>query len=325
VKLFRKLLILVAMLSVSLHATAQSAYPSKPITLLVGFPPGGSGDFVARVVGQKLSGALGQPVVVNNRGGANGVVAATATAAAPADGYTLYVTSMGLATNPHLYAGSKLDPVKDFTAISLLATVPNVLVTHPTVPAKNLRELLAHARARNKPLTLATTGQGAPGHLASELLQRAENVKFEHIPYKGSGPALADIMAGHVDMSFPTVVAALPGLQSGKLRALAVTGKKRSALLADVPTLSEAGIQDRGAGSGWYGLVAPAGVPNDIADRLGDEAVNIMKMPDVRERFTNNGADTVGSTRAQMAVFLAQEHKLWGELIKAANIKPENQ
>ena len=289
----------------------------------MGFAPGGSGDFVGRAVGQKLSEALHQPVVVENRGGANGLLAATAAASAAPNGYTLYVTSMGLTTNPHLYAATRVDPVRNFTPISLIASVPNVLVTGPTVPGKDLRELLEHARSRTKPLTVATVGQGAPGHLISELLQRNARVKFEHIPYKGSGPALLDIMAGRVDMSFPSVLAAAPTIKTGKLHAFAVTGAKRSPLLPDVPTFDESGVT--GISGGWYALVAPANLPKPIVDRLSREVDAIMKMPDVREQFAANGADPVGSTPAELARFLAQDYKRWGEVIKAANIKAEAQ
>ncbi len=312
-----------ALVSSGSRAATQDAYPQKPINLLVGFAPGGSGDFVGRAVGQKLSEALRQPVVVENRGGANGLLAAMATASAPPNGYTLYVTSMGLTTNPHLYTATRVDPVRDFTAISLLATVPNVLVTAPGVPGKDLHELLEHARSRAKPLTVATVGQGAPGHLISELLQRNAKVKFEHIPYKGSGPALLDIMAGRVDMSFPSVLAAAPTIKAGKLRAFAVTGLKRSALLPDVPTFGESGVT--GITGGWYALVGPANLPKPVVDRLSRETDAIMKMPDVREQFAANGADPVGSTPAELARFLAQDYKRWGDIIKAANIKAEAQ
>jgi tripartite-type tricarboxylate transporter receptor subunit TctC len=313
----------VSLFSSGAYAATRDSYPQKPITILVGFAPGGSGDFVGRAVGQKLSEALHQPVVVENRGGANGLLAATAAASAAPTGYTLYVTSMGLTTNPHLYSASRVDPVQNFTPISLIANVPNVLVAGPTVSAKDLRELLEHARSRAKPLTVATVGQGAPGHLISELLQRTAKVKFEHIPYKGSGPALIDIIGGRVDMSFPSVLAAAPTIRSGKLRAFAVSGSKRSALLPDVPTFGESGIA--GISGGWYALVGPANLPKGIVERLGHEIEAIMRMPDVREQFAANGADPVGSTPAELGRFLAEDYKRWGDVIRAANIKADGQ
>ena len=310
-----------ALLPLAALAATQDSYPQKSITLLVGFPPGGSGDFVGRVVGQKLSESLRQPVVVENRGGANGLLAASAAAAAPANGYTLYVTSMGLTTNPHLYSKNRLDPVQSFTAISLIANVPNVLVTSLSVPGKDLRELLELARSRSNPLTVATVGQGAPGHLISELLQRTAKVKFEHIPYKGSGPALLDVIGQRVDMSFPSVIAAFPPVNSGKLRGIAVTGAKRSSLLPEVPTFGEAGMS--GITGGWYALVGPANLPKAVVARLSHEIDIIMKIPDVREQFAANGADPVGSSPTELSRFIAEDYKRWGDLIKSANIKAD--
>lgn len=306
-------------------ALAQGRYPTKPVTLLVGFPPGGSTDFIGRLLAQKLTEVLGQSVVVENKGGANGLLAANAVAAAAPDGYTLLLTSMGMTTNPYLYKRTPRDPVKDFTSIAMLASVPNVIVVNPSLPAKDLKELLALARSRSTtaPLTLATTGNAAPGHLASELLQRAAKVKFEYVAYKGSGPALTDIMAGHVDMSLPTVVAAAPFIQNGKLRAIAVTGSKRSAMLPDVPTIAEAGLRELSTGSGWYALIGPAGVPKDIVELLSSECQKIMANPQVRERFVANGADPIFLNPIEMSSFVARDFKNWGELIKAANIKAE--
>ena len=307
-------------------ALAQGRYPTKPVTLLVGFPPGGSTDFIGRLLAQKLTEVLGQSVVVENKGGANGLLAANAVAAAAPDGYTLLLTSMGMTTNPYLYKKTPRDPMKDFTSIAMLASVPNVIVVNPSLPAKDLKELLALARSRSNtaPLTLATTGNAAPGHLASELLQRAAKVKFEYVAYKGSGPALTDIMAGHVDMSLPTVVAAAPSIQNGKLRAIAVTGSKRSAMLPDVPTIAEAGLKELSTGSGWYALIGPAGLPKEVVELLSSECQKIMANPQVRERFVANGADPVFLNPAEMSSFVARDFKSWGELIKAANIRSED-
>ncbi|HYF17722.1 MAG TPA: tripartite tricarboxylate transporter substrate binding protein [Ramlibacter sp.] len=302
-------------------AFAQARYPTRQITLLCGFPPGGSTDFLARLVAQKLTEALGQPVVVENRGGANGLLAANATAAAPGDGYTLLLTSMGLTTNPYLYKNSRGDPVQHFTSIAMLASVPNVVVVSPSLQARTFDDLLALARSRSHPLTLATTGNAAPGHLASELLQRAAKVKFEFIPYKGSGPALNDMIAGNVDMSLPTVVAAAPHIKTGKLRALAVTGPKRSSLLPDVPTIAEAGLKDLATGSGWYALVGPANMPKDVVERISSEVAKMMRLPEIQERFLANGSDPMYLNPAQMTAFVARDYKEWGEVIKAANIK----
>jgi tripartite-type tricarboxylate transporter receptor subunit TctC len=303
---------------------AESTYPGRAVTIVVGFPPGGSTDLLGRLLAQELTTALGQSFVVENRGGANGLIAANAVAAAAADGYTLLLTSMGMTTNPYLYKSAQQDPVKDFTSIAMLASVPNVIVVNPAVPASTLTELLELARARKAtPLTLATTGNAAPGHLASELLERAAKVRFKFIPYKGSGPALTDLIAGHVDMSLPTVVAAAPHIRAGRLRAIAVTGSKRSPLLPEVPTVAEAGVKELATGSGWYALVGPAGLPKDVVDRLSSQVEKIMNTPAVRERFVRDGADPMYMNHADMTAFVAQDYKRWGELIKAADIKAE--
>ncbi|AQV99183.1 LacI family transcriptional regulator (plasmid) [Cupriavidus necator] len=299
---------------------AQRPYPDRPVKLLVGFAPGGFTDIAARMVAQKLSLALGQPVVVENRPGANGLLASGAVANAPADGYTLLLSSIGLTTNPLLTKGTHYDPVNGFTPISLLAIVPNVLVTYPSVPAKNLGELLALARTRSSPLTQASAGNGSPGHLSGALLQVMAKVRLDHVPYKGSGPAINDLIGGHVDISFPTVPTALPLVRAGKLRALAVTGGKRSPLMPDVPTIAEAGVPGYDTG-GWYGLVGPAGMPKDIAMLLSNEVAKIMKMPDVKERFIAEGAEPIGSNGPEMNAFLVKDVERWTAVVKAANIQ----
>jgi tripartite-type tricarboxylate transporter receptor subunit TctC len=321
----RRAVLSLSLLLTGVPAMAQpAAYPTKPITLIVGFPPGGSGDFVGRELAQRLGEALGQTVVVENRGGANGLLAANAVAAAPADGYTLFLSSMGLTTNPHLYSKNRLDPVKDFTPISLLVMVPNILVVNPALPANNLDGLIRLAKSQSVPLTSATTGKAAPGHLASELLQRAAGIKLEFVTYKGSGPALNDVIAGHVNMSMPTLVAALPHIKSGRLRAIAVTGAQRSGLLPDVPTLAEGGLKELETGSGWYGLFGPARLPKQVIERLDTEVAGVMRRADIRERFVANGADPIALDSAHTAAFVAEDYKYWGELVKAANIKGED-
>ena len=300
---------------------AQSAYPTKPIKILVGFAPGGFTDVAARMVGQRLSASLGQPVVIENRPGANGLIASDATAQAAPDGYTLFLSSLGLTTNPLLMDRVNYDPVKGFTPISLLAMVPNVLVVHPAVAAKNLAELLALARSRKTPFTQASAGNGSPGHLSGALLQAMTKIHMDHVPYKGSGPAMTDLIGGHVDLSFPTIPTALAQVRSGRLRAIAVTGAKRSPLTPEVPTIAEAGVPGYDTG-GWYGLVAPPGLPREIANLLSTEVVKIMTMQDVRERFIAEAADPVGSNGAEMGDFLARDFKRWTDVVKVANIKP---
>lgn len=299
---------------------AQRPYPNRPVRILVGFAPGGFTDVAARLIAQKLSAALGQPVVVENRPGANGLIASDATASSPPDGHTLMLSSIGLTTNPLLTKRVHYDPVKGFTPISLLAIVPNVLVTYPGVPAKNLGELLALARTRSSPLTQASAGNGSPGHLSGALLQVMAGIRLDHVPYKGSGPAINDLVGGHVDLSFPTIPTALPLVKAGKVRALAVTGGKRSPLMPDVPTIAEAGVPGYDTG-GWYGLVGPAGMPKDVAALLSHEVEKIMKMPDVRERFVAEGAEPVGSNGADMNAFLVKDVERWTGVVKAAHIE----
>lgn len=304
-------------------AQAPSAYPARQVSLVVGFAPGGSTDFVGREIAQRLTDVLGKPVVVENRPGANGLLAAAGVAAAPPDGHTLFLASMGLTTNPHLYSKNRLHPVKDFTSISLLVSVPNVLVVNAQLPVTNLDEFLRHARAAKKPLTSATTGQAAPGHLASELLKRDAKIALEFIAYKGSAPALNDVAAGHVDMSMPTLLAALPLIRSGRIRPIALTGAHRSDLVPGVPTLGEGGFKELDAAAGWYGLFGPAGMPKPIVDRLNAEVVSFMKQPDVRQRFVANGADPVGLGAAETEAYVAQDYKRWADLVKVAGIKGE--
>lgn len=300
-------------------ALAQGAYPSRPIKILVGFAPGGFTDVAARLIGQELGKSLGQSVVVENRPGANGMIASDATAKAPADGYTLHLSSLGLTTNALLVERAQYDPVKGFTPISLLAMVPNILVAYPGLPARNLQELLALGRTRT--LRQASAGNGSPGHLSGSLLQVMTKVPMDHIPYKGSGPAMNDLIAGHVDLSFPTIPTALPLVRGGKLRAIAVTGANRSPLMPEVPSIAEAGVAGYDMG-GWYGLVGPAGMPREVTDTLSREVVRIMKVPQVHERFVAEGADPVGSNGPELAQFLARDFQRWSEVVKAANIKP---
>lgn len=302
-------------------AFARSDYPNKPIKILVGFAPGGFTDVAARLIGQKLADSLGQPVVVENRPGANGLIASDATAKSPPDGYTLFMSSLGLTTNPLLQERAIYDPVKGFTPISLLAMVPNVLVAGPSVPANNLKELLALARTRKQPLTQASAGNGSPGHLSAALLQVMTQIRLDHVPYRGSGPAMTDLIGGHVDISFPTIPTALLQVRTGKLKAIAVTSAKRSPMMPEVPTIAEAGVPGYDMG-GWYGLVAPPGMPKEIADMLSSEVVKIMKMPDVRERFLAEASEPVGSDGVEMTAFLARDFKRWKQVVQAANIKP---
>ncbi len=302
------------------EVSAQTAYPVKPVRILAGFAPGGFTDTAARIVAQKFSAAWGQQVVVENRTGANGLIAGDVTAKSAPDGYTLFMSSAGLTINPMLYTRQRHDPLRDFTAVSLVAGIPNVLVVHPSVPVRNVNGLLAIAKAKPDALTQGSAGTGSPGHLSGELLQQMTQVKFIPVPYKGTGPALIDLLGGHIDLSFPSISAAVTQIKEGKLRALGVTMAKRVPMLPDVPPIGES---VRGYEVvGWYGLVGPAGMPRDVTLKINTELSRMLAAPDVRERFLREGAEPIGGTPESFTAFLAQDQVKWARVIKAANIKP---
>ena len=301
-------------------AGSAQTYPSKVVRILAGFTPGGFADSSARVVAQRLGVAWGQQVIVENRPGANGLIAGDLTAKSAPDGHTLFMTSAGLTINPMLYTRQQRDPLKDFTAVSLVAGVPNVLVVHPTVPVKNVKDLLAIARSKAGALTQASAGAGSPGHLSGELLQLMAKVKFIHVPYKGTGPALIDLLGGHVDLSFPSIAASVPLIKDGKLRGVGITMAKRSPMLPDVPP-----IGDSVAGYevvGWYGIVGPANMPRDVTAKINTEIARMLAVPEVRERFMREGAEPIGGTPEEFSAFLARDQVKWAKVIQMANIKP---
>ena len=300
-------------------AVAQTSYPVKPLRILVGFVPGGFTDTSARIVGQKLGDALGQQVIVENRPGANGLIAGDLAAKSAPDGYTLFMTSPGLTTNPILYTRLRHDPVKDFTAISIVAEIPNVLVVHPAVPARSIGELFALARSKPGTLTQSSAGIGSPGHLSGELLQIMKKMKFVHVPYKGA-QSVIDLIGGHVDLSFPSISSSIVFIRDGKLRALGVTSAKRSPLLPDVPSIGEKEVPGY-ASVGWYGIVGPAGIPKPVVTTLNREIVRILQNAEVRERLAREGAVPVINSPEEFSAFIANDHRKWAKVIKAANIR----
>lgn len=313
-------------LSLSGAALAQSPvssadWPSKSIRWVVPFPPGGAMDAIARTLGEKMSKTLGQPVVIENRAGAGGNIGADFVAKSPADGYTIMVTSIGMATNKPLYGKLSYDPIKDFTPISLLAVVPNVLVTNATQPnVKTVADVIAAARKAPGKLTYASAGNGTSIHLAGELFTSLTKTEMLHIPYKGSGPAVADLLGGQVNYMFDSVTSASPHLKSGKLRALGVTTAKRSSALPNVPTLAEAGISGYDL-SPWFAVFAPAGTPKPIVDKLNAVLIDAMKQPDVVARFEAIGAESVGSSADELVSHLARESVRWTKLITESGIR----
>ena len=310
-------LLLVACLAAG--AALAQAYPSKPLRMVVPFPPGGSADILGRSVGQKLGERLGQPVVIDNRPGAGASIGAKAVAEAPADGYTLLLGTvsshaMSPATNTVGY-----DPVKDFTPIAEIASIPFVVLVHPGVPVKSIAELVALAKSKPGQVTYASAGSGTSNHLAGELLGMAAGIKMLHVPYKGSAPALNDLLGGQVNAMFDLQLTAMPQIKSGKVRALAMTGAKRSALLPELPTVREAGVPGYEV-TAWFGFFGPAGVPKPIVDRLNAELNAIMKLPDIRAKFAELGVETESGSAEEFAGFVRGEAGKWAAVIKAAGI-----
>jgi tripartite-type tricarboxylate transporter receptor subunit TctC len=311
-----------AALAVSPATLLAQAYPAKPVTVIVPYPPGGATDIIGRVLAQKLSENLKQQFVVDNRSGAGGTIAAEFTAKSPPDGYTLMLgTIASLATNVSLQKKLPYDPIKDFAPVTLVATQNLVLTVHPSLPAKSVRELVKFAKSRPGQLTFASAGNGTGSHLSGELFKLLAGVDMLHIPYKGVAPALVDVISGQVSMSFPSILTSLAQVNSGRLRALAVTGAHRSSALSAVPTMQEAGIKNYESAT-WYGIVAPVSTPAEIVTRLSTEVAAILKQPDTRERIARDGADPVGNSPQEFGRFIQAEIEKWRKVIRAAGIQP---
>ena len=303
-------------------ARAADPWPSKPIRLVVPFTPGGSTDILGRAIGAKLQEALGQPVVVENKPGAGGSIGATEVARATGDGYTLLMGHIGtLAVNPSLYPNLPYDPRKSFTAVALVARVPNVLVVNPQVPAKDVAELIALAKARPGQLRYASGGNGSAAHLAMEYFKLRAGVDIQHIPYKGTAPAVTDVLGGQVETTMTGVPAVAAQVKAGKLRALGVSGSGPVAALPGVPTIA-ATIPDFEAIQ-WYGVVAPAGTPAAIVDRLNAEINRALGSPELRARLEAEGADAAPGTPASFGTLIASEIARWKPVVERANMKPE--
>ena len=310
----------ILLLSLSPLSSAQS-YPSKPIRFLVGFAPGGTNDFVARALAQKLTEYLGQSVVVENRAGANTAIATELAARSAPDGYTLLLNAPGHATNPALM---KLgyDPVRDFAFISLAAEAQNLVVAHPSFPPRSVKELIAFSRMHPRQINFASSGTGTTVHLSAELFQFMTGVKWVHVPYKGGGPAVIELLAGQTSLMFANMPTAIQFARDGRLRALAVTGAKRAPATPDIPTVAESGIPGFDVTT-WNGVSAPAKTPRAIVDRLNSEIVRALNSPDLRERLMSQGADPVGNTPEQYTAFIQNEITKWAKVIQAAGIKGE--
>ncbi len=298
------------------------AYPTKPVRMIVAVPPGGPADILARLVGPKLTEALGQTVVIDNRPGANGNIAYEMAARAVPDGYTFMLVAAGVAINPSLYREVHYDPVRDFAPITQGISVPNILVVHPSVPAKSVSELVALAKSRPGQLAFASAGNGTSGHLALELFKQRTGMNAIHVPYKGGGPALAEVLAGQVQALFSLALAATPQIKAGRVRALAITSGKRSPVAPELPTVAESGLPGYEV-VGWFGWLAPAKTPREIVARLNAEIVKALNMPDVRERLLSQSSEPVGNSPQAFAAFIRSERDKWAGVIKRAGIRME--
>ncbi|MFD2182213.1 Bug family tripartite tricarboxylate transporter substrate binding protein [Rhodoplanes azumiensis] len=304
-------------------APASAAWPDKAVTVVVPFPPGGSTDMVARQVGQKLAERLGQPFVVENRSGATGAIGATTVARAQPDGYTILVASIGVyATNPFLQPKLQYDPLKDFDLLTVAVRAPNVLVANPKFPANTVAELVAELKKKPGKISFASSGAGSSDHLTAALFWQKTGTSGLHVPYRGGAPAISDLVAGHVDVSFQNINAVISQIKGGNLKVLAVTGDKRSPLLPNVPTLSEAGVSGADVFS-WQAIAAPKGLPADVKAKLHGEIVGSLNAPDVRPRMEELGFEIVANTPDEFRAFLVQELARWKEVIEVGKISLE--
>jgi tripartite-type tricarboxylate transporter receptor subunit TctC len=318
----RRFIILACCALIVVSAYAQD-YPRRPVRLIVPFPPGGGNDIVARAVAQELGKSLGQQFVVDNRAGAGGAIGAELAARSPADGYTLFLGGVGShVVNPSLHAKLSYDPIRDFAPVTLIASAPSVLVVNPSLQATSVAEFTALAKANPGRLNYASNGNGSSAQLAAVLYESMAGVRMVHVPYKGVAPALVDLMSGEVQLMFGTLVAILPHIKAGRLRALAVTGRNRSVLLPEVPTLAESGLPGYEAGS-WYGILAPAGTPGAIVARLNAEINNAIRQPEVRERLAAEGAEVIGGTPEEFAVHIRSELARMKKLVREGGLRVE--
>ncbi len=301
--------------------TAQ-AWPSRPLRMIVASPPGGPSDLLARLVGPQLTQASGQPVIIDHRSGANGMIAGELTAKAEPDGHTFLLANAGFVINSVLYSKVPYDPIGQFAPISLAIAVPNILVVHPSVQAKTVSELVALARARPGSIAFASAGSGSSGHLALALFQQLSGTEMIHVPFKGGGPALADVMGGQSQALFSISVTSTPIIRAGRVRPLAVTSLKRLSSFPDLPTVSESGYKGYEV-TGWFGFVAPVKTPRSVIERLNTAVVVSVKMPELQERLGSQGAELIGSTPETFGAYLKSEQAKWGKVIRQAGIKAD--
>jgi tripartite-type tricarboxylate transporter receptor subunit TctC len=316
----RALFLALALLTGVAHA--QEPYPSRPLKFILPFPPGGGTDLLGRLLAERLAANLGQPVVTENRGGAGGNVGAEAAARSAPDGYTIVLVAPSLAISPTLYSKLNYDPVKDFAPIGLVASVPNVMVTHPSVPASNLQDFIALAKSKPGGMNFGSGGSGTSNHLAGELLNLAAGIKLVHVPYKGVNLAMQGVLAGEVQLVFIGIPVPAPHIKAGRLRALAVLARERSPILPDVPTAAEAGLGNFDVTT-WYGILAPAGTPRPIITRLNAEFVKIMRTAEVKERLAAMATDPLTSTPEEFGAYIQAEIAKWGDVVRKAGLRAD--
>ena len=299
---------------------AAQTYPQKPIRFLVGFPPGGTSDILARTIGQKLAESFGQQVVIENRPGAGGNIGAEAAAKSAPDGYTIFMGTTSQAISASLYSKLNYDLVRDLAPVTQAVNYTNLLVVHPSLPVKSVQELIALAKARPAQLNYGTAGNGTPPHLTGELFKSYTGVNIQHVPYKGGAPAIADLLGGQITIMFDNVPPLLPHVQAGKMRPIAVTSQTRISVLREVPTLDESGLKGFDSVA-WNGVLVPAATPRDIVIKLNTEINRILALPDIRERLAAQGADPVGSTPEQFAALIRSEIRKWAQVVKTSGAK----
>jgi len=317
----RAVLLALAGSAVALGASAQT-YPSRPVRFIVPFPPGGGNDIVGRIVALRLSEALGQPVVVDNRGGAGGTIGTDIVAKSPPDGHTLLINNISLAVNATLFEKLPYDTLRELAPVTLVGRQPNLLVVNPSVPAQSVRELLALAKAKPGQINYGSGGVGTASHLATELMKLTAQIELVHVPYKGLGPALTDLIGGQVQLIISTMASASPQVKAGKLRALAVTTARRSSFFPEVPTMDEAGVRGYEFDT-WYGLLVPAGTPRPIVQRLNQETARVLNSAAVKEQFTPQGLEAAPGSPEQFGAYLKAEVDKWRKVVKASGAKPE--
>lgn len=304
------------------QAVAQS-YPVRPIRLIVPFPPGGSNDIVGRIIGNELSGKLGQQVVIDNRGGAGGLIGSGIASKAQADGYTLLIVSVAYAYNPSIYKSMlKFDPVKSFVPVAILGTGPNALTVNPKLPVNSVKELIALAKAKPGTLNYATAGIGSFQHLGAEMFRLMAGINIVHVPFKGGGPAMADVIAGNTQITIGSLIQEMPYIHSGRLKVLGIGGAKRNVSLPDVPTIAEAGVPGYEANN-WWGILAPAGTPAAVVKRLHTETAAILATAAIQKKFESQGAEVVNMSSAEFGKFIRSETAKWAKVVREAGIKAQ--